>query len=147
MRRKSKSRWPSRPLTGKSASMPPFDNPSIMAGTTLYPRTIRTGRGGTVLKSGVNNRKSGGEITTGKWKGFPVLTLTLIERETCPRYCKMWRACYGNNMHYAHRWKAGPDLEWRLEREIALLEIDHPTGFAVRLHILGDFCTLQHVNL
>jgi hypothetical protein len=50
-------------------------------------------------------------------------------------------------MNHADRVQAGPDLEWRLEREIALLDIDHPNGFAVRLHNLGDFYSLQYVAL
>ena len=33
------------------------------------------------------------------------------------------------------------------EREVALLDIDHPNGFAVRLHNLGDFYSLQYVAL
>jgi len=43
--------------------------------------------------------------------------------------------------------RAGPDLEWRLEREVALLDIDHPDGFAVRLHVLGDFYSVEYVEL
>jgi hypothetical protein len=43
--------------------------------------------------------------------------------------------------------QAGPDLEWRLEREVALLDIGHPDGFAVRLHILGDFYSVEYVDL
>ena len=43
--------------------------------------------------------------------------------------------------------QAGPDLEWRLVREIALLDIDHPDGFAVRLHNLGDFYSVEYVEL
>ena len=50
-------------------------------------------------------------------------------------------------MNHADRVQAGPDLEWRLEREVALLDIDHPNGFAVRLHNLGDFYSLQYVAL
>lgn len=52
----------------------------------------------------------------------------------------------GNKMHLADRVAAGPDLLWRLEREIALLEIRHPGGFAVRLHVLGDFFSVEYVQ-
>ena len=36
--------------------------------------------------------------------------------------------------------EAGPDLEWKLEREVALLSIDHP-NFVVRLHGAGRLLT------
>lgn len=53
----------------------------------------------------------------------------------------------GNRMNWADRVAAGPDLEWRLKREVALLDIEHPDGFAVRLHMLGDFYSVAYVNL
>ncbi len=42
--------------------------------------------------------------------------------------------------------EAGPDLEWKLEREVALLAIDHP-HFVVRLHGAGDFYSVAYVEL
>ena len=42
--------------------------------------------------------------------------------------------------------QAGPDLEWKLEREVALLSIDHP-HFVVRLHGAGDFYSVAYVEL
>lgn len=42
--------------------------------------------------------------------------------------------------------QAGPDLEWKLAREVALLGIDHPR-FAVRLHGVGDFYSVGYVGL
>ena len=50
-------------------------------------------------------------------------------------------------MHFAERMQAGSDLEWRLIREVALLETYHPNGFAVRLHNLGDFYSVGYVEL
>jgi hypothetical protein len=50
-------------------------------------------------------------------------------------------------MQWADRVQAGPDLEWRLEREVALLETYHPNGFAVRLHNLGDFYSVEYTEL
>ena len=41
-------------------------------------------------------------------------------------------------MQWLQRMEAGPDLEWKLEREVALVAIDHP-NFVVRLHGMGDF--------
>ena len=45
----------------------------------------------------------------------------------------------GNRMNLADQVAAGPNLEFRLEREIALLDIEYPHGFAVRLHVFGRF--------
>ena len=42
--------------------------------------------------------------------------------------------------------EAGPDLEWKVEREVALLSIDHP-NFCVRLHGAGDFYSVAYVEL
>jgi hypothetical protein len=42
--------------------------------------------------------------------------------------------------------EAGPELEWRIEREVALLAIDH-ANFCVRLHGLGDFYSVEYVEL
>jgi hypothetical protein len=50
-------------------------------------------------------------------------------------------------MQWALRMQAGPDLEFRLPREVALLDIDHPDGFAMRLHNLGDFYSVEYVDL
>ena len=127
--------------------MPPFDHPAIMSGRTIYPTTVRTGRDRWALKSAENTAKIGGEILKGKWAGFPAYTLTLEERATCPITCHHYRSCYGNKMHFAERIQAGADLEWRLEREVALLKTSHPIGFAVRLHNLGDFYSVEYVEL
>lgn len=145
--RLTKSRFASRPLNGKSASLPAYDHPALISGHTIYPTTVRAGRDRWALKSGENSAKVGGLIMKGKWTGFPVYTLTLEERATCPTSCHHWRSCFGNKMQYADRVAAGPDLEWRLPREIALLEAYHPNGFAVRLHILGDFYSVEYVDL
>ena len=148
--RATKSRWVSRPLNGQSASMPPHDHPAIVGGHTIYPGTVRAPRredGPWALKSATNTAKIGGEVRKGKWRGFPAYTLTLEERATCPVTCRHWRSCYGNKMHFAERMQAGADLEWRLVREVALLDIDHPNGFAVRLHNLGDFYSIRYVQL
>ena len=146
-KRRTKSRFASKPLDNQPASMPPYNHPALIGGHTLYPPTVRAGRDRWALKSAVNTAKIGGEIIKGKWADFPAYTLTLEERATCPRSCCHWRSCYGNKMHWSDRVQAGPDLEWRLEREVALLDIDHPAGFAVRLHNLGDFYSVEYVEL
>lgn len=115
MRRKTKTRWVSQPLNGKSASMPAYDHEALADGRTMYPSTVRAARDGTrwALKSS-NNRKIGGEILKGRWMGFPAYTLSLEERATCPTSCLHWRSCMGNRMHWVDRVQAGADLEWRL---------------------------------
>ena len=146
---RTKARFASRPLHNQSASLLPFDHPAVTAGQTIYPLTVRPARSGErwAIKRGEHQRKIGGEIFKGRWKGFPVFTLTLQERATCPTSCHHWRSCFGNGMRWADRVEAGPDLEWRLEREVALLDIDHPKGFVVRLHVLGDFYSVRYVEL
>lgn len=146
--RRTVSRHASMPLDGRTARMPPFDHPALTACTTIYPATVVDDvRRRRALKDGVNSPKIGAVILKGRWRGFPVYTLTLEERATCPTSCLHWRSCYGNQMPFAHRLAAGADLEWRLEREVAALELAHPGGFAVRLHVLGDFYSFDYVDL
>jgi hypothetical protein len=123
------------------------DHPAAVAGTTRYPATVKSARDRKrVLKSGMNSRKIGSHVTKGKWKGMPIYTLTLEERKTCARSCKNWLDCYGNKMHWAHRFEAGPELEARLECELKALQAAFPRGFVVRLHVLGDFYSTEYVE-
>ena len=147
--RRTKSRFASRPLNGQSASLPAFDHPAIVSGRTIFPGTVRAARSSDrwALKRGEHQRKIGDVLLKSKWRGFPVWTLSLEERQTCPTSCHHWRSCMGNKMHHADRVQAGADLEWRLVREVALLDIDYPHGFAVRLHTLGDFYSVKYVEL
>jgi hypothetical protein len=125
--------------------MLPYDHPAVMESRTIYPSTVEMDSA--VLKPGSNQWKLGGEILKGDWRGFPVYALTLGERATCPTSCKHWRSCYGNRMHRAHRMPHGPELERQLEIEIAQRAKEHPNGFAVRLHVLGDFYSVPYVEL
>jgi hypothetical protein len=50
-------------------------------------------------------------------------------------------------MPQATRFEHGPDLEARLIEEVCALGRRHPGGFAVRLHILGDFNSVRYVEL
>jgi hypothetical protein len=143
--RKTKSRWASRSLEGRPARLLAYDHPAVVEGRTRYRKTVQMDA--VVLKSGSNQRKIGGEILKGHWKGFPVYTLSLEERATCPKTCRHWRSCYGNHMHWPHRMPPGTELERRLEQEVASLADAHPRGFAVRLHVLGDFYTMEYVEL
>jgi hypothetical protein len=135
-------------LTGRPAKMPAFDNPAIVQGRTIYPSTVFEPRAAiNLLVSGENHWKIGDRITKGPWKGFPVYTLTLEERATCPESCRHYRSCFGNSMPFARRIEHGPELEGRLRVDLALLQHRHPDGFAVRLHVLGDFYSVEYVRL
>jgi len=142
----TKARFASRPLNGQSASLPPHDHPAILEGRTIYPSTVVSPRDHWALKSGTNWRKIGGEVLKGKWRGFPLYILNLEERATCPTACRHYRSCYGNHMQWLQRMEVGPDLMWKLPREVALLSIDHP-NFVVRLHGMGDFFSCEYVAL
>lgn len=142
------SRHVSHNVVAKPATMPPVDLPALSEHRTLYPSTIVPVEGLlNVLVKGDNSWKIGGKVVKGRWKGFPVYTLTLEERATCPTSCAHWRSCYGNSMHLAKRIAHGAAFEDRLGLELGLLQSRHPTGFAVRLHVLGDFYSAAYVDL
>lgn len=137
--------WHYEPRDGHALSA---EHRAVRLGTSLF----REGRlrfaeesAARILKSGHNNRKIGAEIVKGKWKGFPVFTLTLEERATCPRACKHWLDCYGNKMNWPYRWHAEPALIERLEAEIFELASTH-NDFVIRLHVLGDFYSVEYVR-
>jgi hypothetical protein len=114
----------------------------------LFPKAVRDpGQGERLLKSAKGSAKIGGLILKGWWAGFPAYTLTLEERATCPSTCFHWSSCFGNNSPFARRFRHGPALEAQLEREVADLARQHPRGFAVRLHNLGDFYSVGYVDL
>lgn len=100
---------------------------------------------GPILKSGHNNRKIGAVILKGKWRGYPIYTLTLEERATCPRSCAHWLDCYGNKMNWPVRWMADGDLVGAIERDLCDLSKAH-RNFAIRLHVLGDFFSVDYVQ-
>lgn len=124
------------------------DHPARVAMTTRYPATVRDPRPGeSVFKSGGENRKIGAIVQKGRLAGAPIFTLTLEERATCPASCTMLAGCYGNRMHWARRWRAGPALEAAIAWDLALLAAAHRQGFLVRLHVLGDFYSERYVAL
>jgi hypothetical protein len=126
------------------------DHSSIRFAKTIFPTTVNEighPRLKRLLKSGHNSRKIGKTVTKGKLKGFPIFTLTLEERATCPRSCDVFDACYGNGMPYAQRIKHGPEFERALWEELADKQAKHPNGFLVRLHVLGDFYSADYAEL
>lgn len=122
-------------------------HPAIREGSTIFPSTlVPAAHVERLLKSGHNSSKIGKQMVKGRWKGMPIYTLTLEERETCPRTCLQWATCYGNNMHMAHRIHDDGTLTLRLNSELLHLAFIHPKGFIVRLHVLGDFMSVEYVQ-
>lgn len=146
-RQKTASKSPAGPGFRKhGAKLLRFDHPALNEKRTLFPTMVFDPKE-SVFKSGEHSAKIGGVVLKGAWKGFPVYTLTLEERATCPTICKHWASCFGNHSPFSRRFRHGPDLEWRIEREVAGLELSHPEGFVVRLHVLGDFYSWRYVDL
>jgi len=125
----------------------PIGHDAVRESRTLFPTTRRQAVSVRLLKSGHNSSKIGKVVTKGKWNGFPIFTLTLEERATCPATCQEWLNCYGNNMHYAQRIAHGGELERLLRLELEELQAKHRRGFVVRLHVLGDFYSLDYVAM
>jgi len=126
------------------------DHPAILEGRTLFPSKVKKVTDDVkLLKLARSNSKMGVNtsiIQKGHWKGFPAFLLTLEERATCPNTCHHWEDCYGSNMFLAHRFEAGHKLEAKLALELEELAQKYPNGFAVRLHVLGDFYSKDYVQ-
>jgi hypothetical protein len=125
-------------------------HPAVTEGRTIFPTTVNPvghPKLQRLLKSGHNSRKIGAQVRKGHWRGFPIFTLTLQERATCPRTCEVWNSCYGNRMPYAQRIAHGPAFEAALWDELADKQREHPDGFVIRLHILGDFYSVDYAEL
>lgn len=132
---------------GHRVNLPPA-HPALVDGRTLFPSRVETpSERPRLLIDGHNSRKIGRRVAKGKWRGFPIFTLTLEERATCPRTCQEWATCYGNSMNWARRIKHGREFEERLWGELADKQQMHPQGFVVRLHILGDFYSADYAEL
>jgi len=93
----------------------------------------------------VKNKKLGKKVTVGMHKDRPIFTLTLEERATCPRTCGHWDDCYGNNMPFAHRISHGEGLSQKLYADLTQIQKKHDK-FLVRLHVLGDFYSVDYVQ-
>ena len=123
---------------------------AVMAGKSVYHnlrvKSVNDGMAKSeraIKKS--TNVKLGKRVTKGKLKGFPIFTLTLEERATCPASCIHWGDCYGNNMMNAIRYKGDQALLDQIESDLAYYQAKYPKGFLVRLHILGDFYSVAYV--
>jgi hypothetical protein len=143
LRRFTEHRPPGKPYT-----LAP-DHHAVQRGVSLFhngrwsdPRFDEA----SLLKRGHNNRKIGDRVTKGRWFGKHIYTLTLEERATCPVTCAHWEDCYGNKMNWPTRWAHGFFLEQRLDDELRTLARKHPSGYVIRLHVLGDFYSPEYVN-
>lgn len=134
------------PLGAPSMALP-RDHPAAVDGTPLFPSRVFVPDGAEpILKDGASNAKIGGDVLVGRLEGAILLTLTLPERTTCPRSCAMWLGCYGNAMQYARRWQPGPDLEAALRDEVPEWCAKNRLVL-VRLHVLGDFYSMDYLRL
>lgn len=130
----------------QDAALPAWHD-AVVNGRTLFPtRVFLAHEVPRLLVSGVNSAKIGGRILKGPWAGMPVVTLTLEERATCPDSCGLWRECYGNAMPLARRVRVDAEMLARLDQELRALAAEHPCGFAVRLHVLGDFPDMDYLG-
>lgn len=124
------------------------DHPALEEGRTLFPSMVRHPfKSPRVFVSGKENKKIGGWVSKGRLKGYPIYTLTLEERASCPETCHHWRNCYGNTMPRARRHIHGDALEEQIFYEIDLLDKKYPDGFIIRLHVLGDFYSKRYVTM
>lgn len=123
------------------------DHPAVIRGKTLFPTTVvEPNDSPRLLVSGANSRKLGSVVTKGELAGFPIYHLTLEERATCPVSCYHWRTCYGNAMPFTRRHRHGHSLIGHLHKELAGLQAEHPKGFLIRLHNLGDFYAVAYAE-
>jgi hypothetical protein len=123
------------------------DHRAVIDGHTIFPTSVYdAGDRDRILIPGINNSKIGGRVTKGRWAGFPIFTFALEERATCPRSCGLWRACYGNALPVAVRFRFNNGFLMSLEEELVAMGDHHPGGFAVRAHVLGDFVDLDYVR-
>lgn len=124
------------------------DHPAIAKGQSLFQaRVYDQAELPRMLVSGHNSRKIGRVVTKGHWRRMPIFTLTLEERKTCPSSCAEWATCYGNSMNWARRITADGAFEERLWDELADKQREHPDGFVIRLHVLGDFYSTDYAEI
>ena len=130
----------------------PKDHAALVGDRTLFPSTVvdvTESFAGRLLVSGKNNRKLGERVLTGKFRGFALYGLSLEERATCPRDCDARAFCYGNGMQMARRHRiVDLDVFNRfLEHDVATILAGGVDGLLVRLHVLGDFPSVEYVAM
>lgn len=134
--------------TDRAAASLPSTHDAVVGARTLFPtRVFSAAASEHVFVAGHNNAKIGDFVTKGPWAGLNIFTLTLEERGTCPKSCDLWFACYGNAMPLAKRWAYDKHLPEAICDDIEQKAKEHPVGFIVRLHILGDFPDVHYTEL
>lgn len=124
------------------------DHDALSEARTLFPTTITASVDSPrFLVSGHNSPKLGKQVLKGPRTGWPIYHLTLEERDTCPRSCAQWATCYGNAMPYSRRHTPDGDFLYLLKAEVATLARQHPKGLLIRLHALGDFYSVEYVEV
>lgn len=120
---------------------------AVVENRTLFPSSVISALDSQrLLISGANSVKLGARVKKGDWIGYPIFQLSLEERATCPPTCNNRLSCYGNAMPFARRHKADVNLVTILRQELSTLQQRYPHGFVVRLHVLGDFFSLEYVK-
>jgi hypothetical protein len=146
----SDRRFTDKPMLDPSAVYGlPAGHPAMVENRTLFPTTVVTVSATTpdrILVSGVNNRKIGRTVEKGAFAGYGIYGLSLEERATCPTDCNARAFCYGNGMQMARRHRIGNQEIFyaRLEEEIKAL-LQNESGLLIRLHVLGDFPSVEYV--
>jgi len=106
----------------------------------LIPRTTEK----QILKPGNYNSKLGFHISSKRWRGKKIYSLSLLESETCPKSCLHENDCYAKRMYFAHKFTSD-GLTLGLEKEIDFLMYKHKKGIVIRLHVTGDFYSKEYV--
>ncbi len=133
--------------TGRSITLPRH-HPAMRHARPLFANRVRSAADVVrVIKPGLYSRKIGDTVMKGSRRGWPIFTLTLPERTTCPRSCAAYASCYGNRMNWSDRIKPDAAFEAAFWDELAELQTENSQGFLLRLHVLGDFYSQAYVDL
>lgn len=83
---RARRRYPNaKPSVGKPVILHE-DDAAVVEARTRHPHLVRDPTPNDwVLKSGEHSRKLGSHVTKGRWKGYPIFSISLEERATCPR--------------------------------------------------------------
>jgi hypothetical protein len=150
----SRSRFAKVKEPGSAHVLPPF-HPAMIENRPLFAKrateeTRRQGfhggigvplAGENVIKAAENNRK----IHSASFLE-PIGTITLRERTDCPLHCPIRDICYGNSMPWARRFIVGPEFYAAVQRDCELWSLNNPSGWRLRLHVLGDFNSVTYVR-
>lgn len=92
-----------------------------------------------------NGKLHSNVVVRGQFAGYHMYSLTLEERATCYEKCGQLKTCYGNNMPFAKRYRVDSVLMDAIEAQLATLT-RNGRKILLRLHILGDFFSVEYVT-